>query len=619
MLKKINFLAVICLVICINGWAMDADLSSDTSDDFSMKKLLTTSGMEPRLNQLHTVANMLLFQAECYQSLKKIISVMEVLHALQPYRVIDQEGKQFLSAFRMTDDDVRERYTRDHNGVRDINVLNVNVPEAHALALQNGHFLRDWKLKRVSQAHELDAYLEHSNENIRAVAGMTKHYVCSYQLAHLIFAAPQAITGFNGLFIGDQIGDKVLILACSLDEDAYLAVMQLPTMRKISVPLARLVNYYRASGSDDDMFEMYIGPDCLREVEYAKKMCSQFEQHISKFQKLYDQVRCEISQIILHAKGDKCYQQGLRELYCIRIPSLFNTNSACKLEDDALDLTRHYVVGRELPLILDCRVAPALVFAKPASNESKKTFLPVGSSAPVARKSQQGKKKKNKSQPITRPQSPNQVTPPSPNRIPELEAMSKPAAVSVVAVSPVRSKLPSLNYDSRIDRWFNPNTKDTEVINATRESIEYHCFTRKVDKYLIKFGVRTPWQNKSKVQRAKDVFIDTNYSLGGTIECPWAAKRAVVFSLCLDRMGVCYHRGFDVKEENELFDEYFQDNCWKVFHRDEFPSLGQEEPMFEAVALSKGKDEVLSEDNLCVKIRDNHLGMDIVLFKPSKN
>jgi hypothetical protein len=83
-------------------------------------------------------------------------------------------------------------------------------------------------------------------------------------------------------------------------------------------------------------------------------------------------------------------------------------------------------------------------------------------------------------------------------------------------------------------------------------------------------------------------------------------------------MGVCYHRGFDVKEKNQLFDEYFQDNCWKVFHRDEFPSLGQEEPTFAAVALVNGKDEVVSEDNLCVKIRDNHLDMDIVLFKPSK-
>jgi len=32
----------------------------------------------------------------------------------------------------------------------------------------------------------------------------------------------------------------------------------------------------------------------------------------------------------------------------------------------------------------------------------------------------------------------------------------------------------------------------------------------------------------------------------------------------------------------------------------------------------KGKDEVVSEDDLCVKIRDNHLDMNIVLYKPSK-
>jgi len=600
---------------------MDVDLPSATFENFSLQELLENCGQTQKLKKMQTIANMLVFQAESYKSLKKMIPVMEMLHVLQPYRVIDKEGKQFLSGFRMTTDEVVERYTRTFSGHREINVLNVNVSEAHALALQNGHFLKDWKLKKVGQAHELDTYLQHPNENIRAVAGMTKNYVYSYQLAHLIFEAPQAITGFNTVFIGDQIGDKLLIPACSLEKDAYLAVMQLPTMRKITVSLARLVEHYRASGSDDDMFEIYIGPECLSEVEHAKTLCAEFEQHSSKFQKLYDQVRCEMSRIILQCpKVDKWH---LRDLYCSRISSLFNTNASCKLEDDALALTRHYVVDRELPQILDCRVTPALVFAKPVSSDYKKSFLPIAYSAPVARHQPQGKKKKNKSQPTTRPQSPSQATSQSSSEqstenLPVLlREMPKLVALPVIVTSS-RSKLPSPKYDGRVDRWFNPNTKDPEVVYATHESIEYHGYTRLVDPYLLKFGEQTPWENRSKGQRAKDVVIDTNYSLGGSIECSGVAKRFVVFHLCLDRMGVCYHRGIDVKEKNELFDEYFQDNRWKVFHRDEFPPLGQEEPTFEAVVSANRKDEVVSEDDLCVKIRDNHLDKDIVLFKPSK-
>lgn len=615
MYKKLNLFIAIAMLLGANALAMEQNSSVLTPDQFPLQELLQGGSVEQKLKKLQTVANLLLFQAESYQSLKKIIPVMEVLHTLQPHRVIDQEGKQFLSAYRLSTDAIIERYTQYKERRKTINVLNVHVPEAQALALQIGHFLDDWKLKRASQVYKLDYYIDHANENIRAVAGVTKHYIYSYQLAHLVFGAPQALTRFNFEIRSNYMSDEWMKFL-DVDVSAYQMVMRVGPIQEMIFSLANLIEYYRASGSDDDMFEIYIDGQCLNEMDRAKRLCVLFESSLLKFQRLYDQVRTEMSRLILQAgKNDRPYQQALRNTYCIRNPQLFNTNQKCELKDYH-DLAVYYVVAPELPIALDCKIMPLSIFAPPAMSEIKKSFLPASKSVPVTRKPQQGKKK-NKSQPGSRPVSPNPSSESSQASSAELPKLVQPVVVAPVARP--KQTLLNIKYDPRVLRWFNPESQDPEVLHATRECIEYHCFSWLVDQYLIKYGVRTPWQNRAKVQRAKETIYDTNYSLGGTIEYPNAAKRVVVFHCCKDQKDVCYHRGVQEKENNALFEEYFAQNHWNVFHRDEFPALGQSHTPPFAQLESNGDDEVIAEDDLCVKIRDNHMNMNIVLYKPAAN
>jgi len=230
-------LFVVVSLFCINAWAMEADYSAIAPDQFQLSQIVQEGTAEQKLKKLQTVANFLVFQAESYQSLKKMISVMEVLHELQPYRVIDAEGKKFLSAYRMSsDEDIGERYTQENRDGRIMNWLNVYLPEAQALALQVGHFLDDWKLKSGAKAHLLDRYLQHESENIRAVAGLVKHYVYSYQFAHLVFATPHVMHPFAQK-MSENAMDADLINNFEFDPQTYQSVMRLSGMRDMMVSI----------------------------------------------------------------------------------------------------------------------------------------------------------------------------------------------------------------------------------------------------------------------------------------------------------------------------------------------------------------------------------------------
>lgn len=611
MAKRLIFLCItIFSVICANLNAMESFTKILQPSDFPLQKIIESSdSAEVKLEKLQTIANFLVFHAETYQNLKNIVSVMRVLHELQPYRVIDTEGKKFLSAFRVTDDpEATERFSKEkkENSEREFYRLNVFAPEAASLVLQLGHLFRDWKLKSSSKVYLLDLYLKNENENIRSVAGLVKHYVYSYQLAHLICVGPHGISSFCHEINNGQM-DESFIDFFKLDKEIYQDIMCLPYMREIIVSTARLFECYRASGVEDDFFEMYIDQACLETINYAETICKEFERYTAQFQKLYENIRAAMARIIATARKDREQQQELRITYYERYFQLFNTNPSKTLHT-IKDLPLHYVVDHQLPPVLEYTIQRLKLFAPAPNIEKKSSFLPktFSQSAPAPRKKVPNKKK-NKSQPGSRSKSPNLL-------IEESKSVSlvenEPVVLQEVISVP---KLPSgISYDSRVLRWFDPLTEDKEVVCASRESIEYHCFSRLVDRYLFKYGIQTPWQNKTK----KDV-VDTNYSLGGMIEDS-RGRKTVVFTCCIDPKRVCYHRGFDLKNNNnELFEEYFKENQWKVFHRDEFPPIGeQEKPV---IKHSSQEDVVTSEDDLCVKIRDNNLDMNIILYKQSLN
>lgn len=583
------------LLFTINSWCMEID-------KFPINNLLVDKTLDQKLKTLQVFANILVFQSESYQSLKKIVSVMEVLHELQQYRIIDTEGKQFLSAYRLTDDnEIHEKYTQIAiDNSRMIHVLNVYLPQAQALALQIGHYLSDWKLKGASKGHTLDQYIQNENENIRVVAGMTKHYLYSYQLAHLVFAAPRGLATYN-----EQIRNNHLLDCLKIDPSLKQALRPMSPMWEMVKSLAQLLEYYRASGHSDDFFECYIGTDCLNEMDNAKKIIVQFEKIIPKFQRLYERVRSEIAQLInQNYKQDRNLQKETRISYNRRLFELFNTNSSIKLVKPE-DLALHYPSNPELPLILECsKISSLSIFSSPSLENSKFNFIPVAlsKSGPTARK--KGLKKRNQSEPSSRSKSPNLLEPIENDKH--------------IEVKIEHDHVEELQYDNRVLRWFDPLTQDEVVLRANDESIEYHCFTRLVDNYLIKYGIQTPWQNKAKSSRAKECVMDINYSLGGSIERSDREKKYVVFSCCKDQQNIIYHRGIDEKKNNTLFVEYFEQNKWNVFHRDEFPELGKiyKTELTLSQLQSSENDEIISEDELCIKIMDNHLKMTIILFRP---
>lgn len=614
MFKKSTIL--LCISLCASGsaWAMDVPYAQSMirPDKFPFAEIVSAhEPLESKLKKLQMIANFLVFQAECYKSLKNILVLLPELHKLQPYRVIDQEGKVFLSAFHLKEEgEVSQRYTTiKNNEGKTLHKLNVCVPEAEALSLQVSHFLKDWKLKYATQVHQLDRFLCHENENVRAITGMVKHYAYSCQLAHCIFAAPHVITSANHFFINETF-EEFYVNVLKHDRALYQTIMQLPRMHDLTHSLAQLVEFYRASGSKDDFFEMYIDAPCLEEMKRAQQICVDFESYIPQVQSLYDKIRAAMSRLILQEK-DRAYQHQLKEFYYMRDEHLFNINPPRAL-DVASDLALHYVSDPQLPQVLDFKVIMPKVCAK-AVGDNKNSFVPNHSkSVPAARK-QSPKKKKIVSQPQSRSQSP------TPFLEEETGLSAQKSLVSPVAVaSPISGKIMipkcTIQYDQRVLRWDDPNSEDPEVIYASRESKEYHAFSKLVDKYLFKYGVQTPWQNKGNRK-----IIDKNYSLGGTIQTDALGKRTVVFTICFDQKNICYHRGLDKKEKNELYQEYFENNSWKVFHRDEFPKLGDEKRLCQesASVVVKG-DEVVSEDDLCVKIRDNNLPADIVLYKPAK-
>ncbi len=614
MIKKITtFLTFFTVFIGLQG--MEPANLALKPEVFPLQALIAVNERpEAKLKKLNMIANFLVLQAESYTSLKNMIPLFEELHKLQPYRVIDQEGKEFLSAFRLTFDENDERYSKFENEHgRPINQINVYAPEAQALAFQLIPLFSDWKLKKVSQAHLIDKYLNHENENIRAVAGLVKHMVYSMQLAHVIFACPSALLQFNGVILANNMASEFPPFF-KFDEQIFAKIMQLACMKDIIFCTAQLIGDYQKSGQYDDVFEIFVDSDCLSHIAQAKNVCKAFEAHIPKFQKLYDDVRCAIAATILKASRDSAIKQQLRNEYYGRIFGIFNTNPSCQPERP-LELRKYFTSPKELPVSLEYKVKQLALLNGPIKSDVSRSFLPVSLSksapAPSLCNKVAGKKKKNKSYPVSRPASPSCVpssgSESSPEESKTPEKISKPVLIQpkVLAAALIR-------YDERVLDWFDPETIKEHILYASRESVEYHCFTRLVDGYLFKFGIQTPWENKTRKGN-----IDTNYSLGGMIERSGQERQNVVFTCCKDNNGVCYHRGFE--QNDELFNQYFCENQWKVLHRDEFPQLGQPHRAPFAARGSKDEDKVLAEDDLCVKIRDGHLDMNIVLYKPNLN
>jgi len=214
-------------------------------------------------------------------------------------------------------------------------------------------------------------------------------------------------------------------------------------------------------------------------------------------------------------------------------------------------------------------------------------------------------KKKKKSRRSGRPRTPEQMATHEHNK--ELESAGPAYSHEVVTgeLSGESAKDSTPSYAQRVLDWF---TIDVDSVgdNKQRYSVLYHSFSREADKYLIQHGIQTPWGNKIRADQ-----IDTNYSLGGQIIYDDGTKGDVVFTICVDPQGTCYHRGFTKKHGNALIEEYAKNNYWQVAQEnydEHFPTLPKAQP--------KASQDRVQENPLLVRIRDERNKAELILYKP---
>ncbi len=176
-----------------------------------------------------------------------------------------------------------------------------------------------------------------------------------------------------------------------------------------------------------------------------------------------------------------------------------------------------------------------------------------------------------------------------------------------------------IKYDERIMRWL--DSAFLEQQNPNDRSILYHTFSFneasrnfEADQFIIKYGVQVQRANRTHVHK-----MDTIYYMGGEIQYTRGERvgqrETVLFVICKDADGICYHRGFDRKEDS-LFKE-FETNEFE--HH--FPSL-HDDQFCEKKSVNMKRNNVIKKDpvegTFCIEIDDDeNNGVTIVLYKPT--
>lgn len=168
--------------------------------------------------------------------------------------------------------------------------------------------------------------------------------------------------------------------------------------------------------------------------------------------------------------------------------------------------------------------------------------------------------------------------------------------------------LEKIIYHPRILEWSNKDYSDATT-NSEIESLLYHKYKFVVDEYNWRYGIKQERQNKTYPNQ-----MDIVSYLGGEICYPDGRKKTVLFVCCKNQQGICYHRGYQKKDET-LFKEFETSEFEYNFPKLSVASQEKKSP--------KEKNNLMNdpiENQFCVYIEDkinNDAKIKLVLFKPA--
>ncbi len=198
---------------------------------------------------------------------------------------------------------------------------------------------------------------------------------------------------------------------------------------------------------------------------------------------------------------------------------------------------------------------------------------------------------------------------------PKAKAAATKVIPSTISNTVTSQSLPAVlsaswNYHPRVTQWFTPFAHQKIV-----SDVVYHSFSLLVDGYLEQWGKKTQWQNRTRAGQ-----IDSAYQLAGQVIFKNKISVPVMFYATVSGGdGLCYHRGLEIRDERSLFDDVIARKYWHV--SSEHDACSQLKSYFESNDLfagyfSKEPDHVVVDNGFLVQIRDNRLGLTLILYKP---
>jgi len=160
--------------------------------------------------------------------------------------------------------------------------------------------------------------------------------------------------------------------------------------------------------------------------------------------------------------------------------------------------------------------------------------------------------------------------------------------------------LNSLSFDKRVLQWFNPTFRK----NKSKQNKLYHSFPLELIPYIKK------GKSETRKNNTTNTVDDICYHLSGDIIYPNGSSETVVFHCTENKDGIIYHIGFQKKDRNTFFAEFFQKGYWDVH----FPPLKKNRSLKVGKYIPKNQGKI-KEDELCVKINDDLNNVTIVLHK----
>jgi hypothetical protein len=123
----------------------------------------------------------------------------------------------------------------------------------------------------------------------------------------------------------------------------------------------------------------------------------------------------------------------------------------------------------------------------------------------------------------------------------ELTPLIEPTLIQPVP-QPIEQKI---TYAPRVLRWF----YEDFTLTMPKESIIYHSLLPLfADPLLVQFGYKSFYDNRTRPGQK-----DNHYTITGKIKDEETNNESfALFDLCIDQLGVCYHRGFQTYSWQEL-------------------------------------------------------------------